>query len=144
MRIIFWIFYIFFFFHIHSTSFYIQICPNLNTYITYISIYNLCIIILNNSSKYISAILRTFGSRYFTYRFLRLLLKGLSKNTSCITYLLSVVDQLRDFLWKKLCEVLLAIDYYVSTESYSSRVTFRVDHTQYREFVSGLLNIMPF
>lgn len=71
----------------------------------------------------------------------------LSKNFPRIHLVLpifSVVDQLCDFLWKKLCEVLLAIDCYVSTESYRSRVTFHVDHTQYREFVSGLLNIMAF
>lgn len=51
---------ILYFFHIHfHIHFYIQIFPN---------ICNLCIIVSNNSSKYISTILRTFRSWYFTQR----------------------------------------------------------------------------
>lgn len=133
---------ILYFFHIHFTSFHIQIFPK------YPSICNLYIIVLNNSSKYISTILRTFGSWYFTQRLSISQASFLSKDFPRIHHVLrifSVVEQLCDFLWKKnFCEVLLAIDCYVSTESYRSRVTFRVDHTQYREFVSGLLNIMAF
>lgn len=53
---------ILYFFHIHFTNFHIQIFPK------YPSICNLYIIVLNNSSKYISTILRTFGSWYFTQR----------------------------------------------------------------------------
>lgn len=133
---------ILYFFHIHFTNFHIQIFPK------YPSICNLYIIVLNNSSKYISTILRTFGSWYFTQRLSISQASFLSKGFPRIHHVLrifSVVEQLCDFLWKKnFCEVLLAIDCYVSTESYRSRVTFRVDHTQYREFVSGLLNIMAF
>lgn len=133
---------ILYFFHIHFTSFHIQIFPK------YPSICNLYIIVLNNSSKYISTILRTFGSWYFTQRLSISQASFLSKGFPRIHHVLrifSVVEQLCDFLWKKnFCEVLLAIDCYVSTESCRSRVTFRVDHTQYREFVSGLLNIMAF
>lgn len=133
---------ILYFFHIHFTSFHIQIFPK------YPSICNLYVIVLNNSSKYISTILRTFGSWYFTQRLSISQASFLSKDFPRIHHVLrifSVVEQLCDFLWKKnFCEVLLAIDCYVSTESYRSRVTFRVDHTQYREFVSGLLNIMAF
>lgn len=133
---------ILYFFHIHFTNFHIQIFPK------YPSICNLYIIVLNNSSKYISTILRTFGSWYFTQRLSISQASFLSKDFPRIHHVLrifSVVEQLCDFLWKKnFCEVLLAIDCYVSTESYRSRVTFRVDHTQYREFVSGLLNIMAF
>lgn len=133
---------ILYFFHIHFTSFHIQIFPK------YPSICNLYIIVLNNSSKYISTILRTFGSWYFTQRLSISQASFLSKDFPRIHHVLrifSVVEQLCDFLWKKnFCEVLLAIDCYVSTESCRSRVTFRVDHTQYREFVSGLLNIMAF
>lgn len=133
---------ILYFFHIHFTNFHIQIFPK------YPSICNLYIIVLNNSSKYISTILRTFGSWYFTQRLSISQASFLSKDFPRIHHVLrifSVVEQLCDFLWKKnFCEVLLAIDCYVSTESCRSRVTFRVDHTQYREFVSGLLNIMAF
>lgn len=133
---------ILYFFHIHFTNFHIQIFPK------YPSICNLYVIVLNNSSKYISTILRTFGSWYFTQRLSISQASFLSKDFPRIHHVLrifSVVEQLCDFLWKKnFCEVLLAIDCYVSTESYRSRVTFRVDHTQYREFVSGLLNIMAF
>ena len=133
---------ILYFFHIHFTNFHIQIFPK------YPSICNLYIIVLNNSSKYISTILRTFGSWYFTQRLSISQASFLSKGFPRIHHVLrifSVVEQLCDFLWKKnFCEVLLAIDCYVSTESCRSRVTFRVDHTQYREFVSGLLNIMAF
>lgn len=133
---------ILYFFHIHFTSFHIHIFPK------YPSICNLYIIVLNNSSKYISTILRTFGSWYFTQRLSISQASFLSKDFPRIHHVLrifSVVEQLCDFLWKKnFCEVLLAIDCYVSTESCRSRVTFRVDHTQYREFVSGLLNIMAF
>ena len=133
---------ILYFFHIHFTSFHIHIFPK------YPSICNLYVIVLNNSSKYISTILRTFGSWYFTQRLSISQTSFLSKGFPRIHHVLrifSVVEQLCDFLWKKnFCEVLLAIDCYVSTESYRSRVTFRVDHTQYREFVSGLLNIMAF
>lgn len=133
---------ILYFFHIHFTSFHIQIFPK------YPSICNLYVIVLNNSSKYISTILRTFGSWYFTQRLSISQASFLSKDFPRIHHVLrifSVVEQLCDFLWKKnFCEVLLAIDCYVSTESCRSRVTFRVDHTQYREFVSGLLNIMAF
>lgn len=133
---------ILYFFHIHFTSFHIQIFPK------YPSICNLYVIVLNNSSKYISTILRTFGSWYFTQRLSISQASFLSKDFPRIHHVLrifSVVEQLCDFLWKKnFCEVLLAIDCYVSTESYRSRVTFRVNHTQYREFVSGLLNIMAF
>lgn len=133
---------ILYFFHIHFTNFHIQIFPK------YPSICNLYVIVLNNSSKYISTILRTFGSWYFTQRLSISQASFLSKDFPRIHHVLrifSVVEQLCDFLWKKnFCEVLLAIDCYVSTESCRSRVTFRVDHTQYREFVSGLLNIMAF
>lgn len=133
---------ILYFFHIHFTSFHIHIFPK------YPSICNLYVIVLNNSSKYISTILRTFGSWYFTQRLSISQASFLSKDFPRIHHVLrifSVVEQLCDFLWKKnFCEVLLAIDCYVSTESCRSRVTFRVDHTQYREFVSGLLNIMAF
>lgn len=133
---------ILYFFHIHFTSFHIHIFPK------YPSICNLYVIVLNNSSKYISTILRTFGSWYFTQRLSISQASFLSKDFPRIHHVLrifSVVEQLCDFLWKKnFCEVLLAIDCYVSTESYRSRVTFRVNHTQYREFVSGLLNIMAF
>lgn len=136
---------ILYFFHIHFTNFHIQIFPK------YPSICNLYIIVLNNSSKYISTILRTFGSWYFTQRLSISQASFLSKGFPRIHHVLRISSLLSSnyvisfFLPKKnFCEVLLAIDCYVSTESYRSRVTFRVDHTQYREFVSGLLNIMAF
>ena len=104
---------ILYFFHIHFTNFHIQIFPK------YPSICNLYIIVLNNSSKYISTILRTFGSWYFTQRLSISQASFLSKDFPRIHHVLrifSVVEQLCDFLWKKnFCEVLLAIDCYVST-----------------------------